>query len=104
MAAAERETKLYECEVKRGRVKDGGGYEPFWKTKNVAEALVDADTEFRCKDCFGAVKLFRSHKVGGPAAHVEHKSKQDSEYCPNGLHFGKATDGREPRSSEHPVL
>ena len=102
MATAERE-KIYECEVKRRRVKDGGGYEPFWKTKKVADALVDADTEFRCKDCFGAVKLFKSHKVGGPGAHVEHKSKQDSEYCPAGIYFRKATDGREPRRSENPV-
>jgi len=102
--AAERETKLYECEVKRRRVKEGGGYEPYWKIKKVADALDDADTEFRCKDCFGAVKLFRSHKVGGPAAHVEHKIKRDSEYCLNGLHFRKATDGREPRPSEQPVL
>ena len=39
MATAERETKLYEFEVKRRRVKVGGGYEPFWKTKKVAEAL-----------------------------------------------------------------
>ena len=101
--AAERETKLYECEVKRRRLKDGGGYEPFWKTKNVADALSDADTEFRCKDCGGEVKLFRTHKVGGPAPHAEHKSRQDSEYCPTGMHFKKATDGREPRRSEKPI-
>ncbi len=101
--AAERETKLYECEVKRRRLKDGGGYEPFWKTKNVGEALADADTEFRCKDCGGELKLFRTHKVGGPAPHAEHKSRQDSEYCPTGMHFKKATDGREPRRSENPV-
>ena len=30
--AVERE-KIYECEVKRRRVKAGGGYEPFWKVK-----------------------------------------------------------------------
>lgn len=102
--AAERETKLYECEVERRRVKAGGGYEPYWKVKKVADAVVDEDLKFRCKDCFGAVKLFKSHKAGGPGAHVEHKSKQDSEYCPNGLYFRKATDGREPRPSEHPVL
>ena len=52
MAVQERE-KMYECEVKRRRVKDGGGYEPFWKVKKVADALVDGDTEFRCKDCRG---------------------------------------------------
>ena len=104
MATAERETKLYECEVKRRRVKQGGGYEPFWKTKKVADALVDADTEFRCKDCAGAVKLHKSHKVDGPGPHAEHKSRQDSEYCPSGMYFQTATDGREPRPSEHAVL
>ena len=101
--AAERETKLYECEVKRRRVKATGGYEPFWKVKHVAEALVDADTEFRCKDCGGEVKLFRTHKAGGPTPHAEHKRREDSEYCPSGLHFKKASDGREPRPSSNPV-
>jgi hypothetical protein len=100
--AVERE-KIYECEVKRRRVKAGGGYEPFWKVKNLAEALVDADTEFRCKDCYGAIKLFRTHKTGGPAPHAEHKVRQDSEYCRAGMYFRKATDGREAKPSEHPV-
>ena len=100
-AEREREIKLYECEVKRRRVKAGGGYEPFWKVKTVAEALMDADTEFRCKECHGEVKLVRSTKTSG--AYAEHKKKADSEYCSAGLHFQKATDGREPRASEHPV-
>ena len=95
--------KIYECEVKRRRVKPGGGYEPFWKVKNVADALVDQDTEFRCKDCGGAVKLFKSHKVGGPPSHAAHKDKADSEYCAAGLYFRQATDGREPRPSANPV-
>ncbi len=43
--------KLYECEVKRRRVRVGGGYEPFWKVKTVADAILDGDTEFRCKEC-----------------------------------------------------
>ena len=100
--AVERE-KIYECEVKRRRVKEGGGYEPFWKVKNVATALTDSDTEFRCKDCFGEVKLLgRNNKVGGPA-YVEHKRPADSEYCASGMLFKKATDGREAKPSEHPV-
>ena len=53
--AVERE-KFYECEVKRRRVKATGGYEPFWKVKMIAEALDDNDTEFRCKNCGGAVE------------------------------------------------
>lgn len=101
-AAKDRE-KIYECEVKRRRVKAGGGYEPFWKTKELASALLDDDTEFRCKDCGGALKVFRTHKVGGPLAHAEHKDKEDSEYCATGLLFRQATDGREPRPSAHPV-
>ena len=95
--------KIYECEVKRRRVKVGGGYEPFWKVKNVAEALTDADTEFRCKDCGGALKLFKTHKADGPPSHVEHKDRADSEYCAAGIYFRQATDGREPRPSAHPV-
>lgn len=99
----EREIKLYECEVKRRRVKASGGYEPFWKIKPVADALVDADTEFRCKDCGGELKLFRTHKPGGPLPYAEHKRRVDSEYCPSGMYFQKATDGRGPRTSTHPV-
>jgi hypothetical protein len=89
--------------VKRRRVKLGGGYEPFWKVKQIAEALVDDDTEFRCKDCGGPVKLFRRHIENAPPPHIEHKLKSDSEYCRSGLHFLKATDGREPRLSQSPV-
>lgn len=94
---------IYECEVKRRRVKAGGGYEPFWKTKTVAEALIDEDTEYRCKDCGGAVKVFKVHGKNGQPAHAEHKLRSDSEYCIAGMYFRTATDGRLPRRSEHPV-
>jgi len=101
--AAERETKLYECEVKRRRVRAAGGYESFWKIKKVGDALIDDDSEFRCKDCFGEVKLYRNHKPGGPGPHAEHKRRVDSEYCVAGIYFRNAVDGREPRPSAHPV-
>ena len=100
--AVERE-KMYECEVRRRRVKAGGGYEPYWKVKSVAVALVDEDTEFRCKDCFGAVKILGRNGKSGAVAYVEHKLPADSEYCPSGMLFKKATDGREPKPSSHPV-
>ena len=103
-AAAKPEVeKIYECEVKRRRVAAKGGYEPFWKVKNVGEAVIDGDTEFRCKDCHGAIKLHKQRVQNGAAAYVAHTSKQDSEYCPAGLGFLSATDGREPRLSEAPV-
>jgi hypothetical protein len=103
MATAERE-KFTVCEVKRRRVRAAGGYEPFWKVKNVAEAIVDEDTEFRCKDCGGAVKLVRRRGTEGMVvAHIEHKLKNDSEYCLAGLGFLKSTDGRIARMSDAPV-
>jgi len=102
MASPDRE-KFYECEVKRRRVRAAGGYEPFWKIKAISEALIDEDTEFRCKDCGGAVKLFRRFVKNAPPPHLEHKLKTDSEHCRAGLHFLKATDGREARMSSAPV-
>jgi hypothetical protein len=102
MATTERE-KFYECEVKRRRVRAGGGYEPFWKVKPIAEALIDEDTEFRCKDCGGAVKVYRRYTVNAPPPHIEHKLKSDSEYCMAGMYFLKATDGRAARMSSAPV-
>jgi hypothetical protein len=96
--------KLYECEVKRRRVRaSGSGYEPFWKVKSLLDALVDGDTEFRCKDCHGAVKLHKRNLATGPAAHVAHKLRNDSEYCATGAYFLGATDGRAARLSGTPV-
>ena len=94
---------MFECEVRRRRVKASGGYESFWKIKNVAVALSDSDTDFRCKDCFGAVKLLGRNGKEGTVAYVEHKLPADAEFCPSGLLFKKATDGREPKPSAHPV-
>jgi hypothetical protein len=100
---SERE-KIYECEVKRRRQRASGkGYEPFWKIKSVQDAAEDGDTEFRCKDCHGAVKLHVRRTAGGAASHVEHKSKQDSEYCSASMCFQVATDGRVARLSGAPV-
>lgn len=98
MATPERE-KFFSCEVKRRRIRATGGYEPFWKIKDIAEALVDEDTEFRCKDCGGAVKLFRRYVKNAPPPHLEHKLKADSEHCLAGMGFLKATDGRTSRMS-----
>jgi hypothetical protein len=100
--AVERE-RFYECEVKRRRVRAAGGYEAFWKVKAIDVALEDNDTEFRCMNCGGAVKVFKRRSEEGPATHIEHKLKNDSEYCSNGLLFKKATDGRLARLSSTPV-
>ena len=102
-AITEKREKIYECEVKRRRRVEGGAFQPFWKLKPVQEAVDDEDKEFRCKDCHGAVKLYRRRIPTGPASHVEHLTREDSEYCVAGLHFRKAKDGREPRLSAVPV-
>lgn len=103
MAAVTEREKFYQVEVKRRRVRATGGYEPFWKIKGIDEALVDQDTEFRCKECGGPLKLIRRHTKDAPPPHMEHKLKTDQEHCSAGLHFLKATDGREHRQSASPV-
>ena len=100
--AVERE-KFYECEVKRRQLKAAGGDEPFWKVKTIADALIDNDTEFRCKFCGGPLKVFHRSGENAPPPHVEHKLRSDAEYCSAGLYFLKATDGREARMSQAPV-
>jgi hypothetical protein len=89
--------------VKRRRVRATGGYESFWKVKPITVALEDNDTEFRCMSCGGAVKVFKRRSEDGPATHIEHKLKNDSEYCAAGMYFLKATDGRLSRPSATPV-
>lgn len=102
-AAAVPEEKIYECEVKRKRVRAGGGYEPFWKTKTVAEALIDGDIEFRCKHCHGEVKLHKRAATQGGGSHVTHKSKSDSEHCCDAVRLLAAENGLELRVSSRPV-
>jgi hypothetical protein len=95
--------QIYECEVKRLHVLDGKK-QWRWVKKAVREAISEADAEVRCKDCHGAVKVHGKHVLHGPAPHVEHKSRQDSEYCPSGMYFRLARDGRQPKLSKNPVI
>jgi hypothetical protein len=94
--------KLYECEVKRRRVRASGGYEPFWKIKSVADAILDGDTEFRCKECHGELKLHKRHTPGA-VSHVEHKLKSDAQNCTVGARFHEATEGAASQLSSAPV-
>ena len=101
--AAESE-KIYECQVKRRRLKTGGGYEPFWKASNPSPRPSSTTTPSSSVPTAPA----RSSCIAitfpaRPPPHIAHKLKTDSEYCPSGLYFRKATDGRQPRLSEHPV-
>jgi hypothetical protein len=93
--------KIYSCEVKKLFVRDGERVWE-WVIAEVADAIRDEATQFRCKDCFGAVRLHGKHVENGPAPHVEHKSRQDSEYCPAGMYF-RRHPGRVPKLSSMPV-
>lgn len=102
-SAEEKREKIYECEVKRRRRTESGTFQPFWKLKTVQEAVEDEDTEFRCKDCHGRVKLHRRRMAAGMVSHVEHLTKEDSEYCAGSMFFLRATDGRVAKLSDVPV-
>lgn len=93
--------KIYSCQVKKLFVRDGEKVWD-WVIADVADAIRDEATQFRCKDCFGAVRLHGKHVEHGPAPHVEHQSRQDSEYCPAGMYF-RRHPGRVPRLSSMPV-
>lgn len=93
--------KIYECEVKKLFLRDGKKVCE-WVLMSVADAIRDGATEFRCKDCHGAVKPHGKHLAHGPAPHVEHKSRQDSEYCLAGFYF-RQHPGREARLPFSPV-
>ena len=84
--AVERE-RFYECEVKRRRVRATGGYEPFWKVKAIAVALEDNDTEFRCMNCGGAVKLFKRRSEDGPARTSSTSSRATPSTAPRACTF-----------------
>jgi len=97
---AEKE-KIYECEVKL-LFKPNGEKFTQWQVRSVADAIASGVSVFRCKDCKGAVKLHGRNVTHGPAPHVEHKSRADSEYCPAGMYF-RQNPGRVPRLSQNPV-
>ena len=93
--------KIYVCEVKK-LFRRGEQKQWEWVEMSVKKALEDGVTQFRCKDCHGAVRLHGKNVAHGPAPHIEHKSRQDSEYCPAGIYF-RQNPGREPRLSMSPV-
>jgi hypothetical protein len=93
--------KIYSCEVRKLFVR-AGEKRSEWVIVSVADAIRDSATHFRCKDCHGAVRLHGRNVQHGPAPHIEHRSRQDSEYCPAGMYF-RQHPGRVPRKSLMPV-
>lgn len=95
--------QIYECEVTPPFRTESGQRELRWTVKPVREVMEQELTEYRCKDCHGAVRLLGKHAAHGPAPHAIHRSRQDSEYCPSSYYF-KQNPGRKPRLSEDPVV
>jgi hypothetical protein len=93
--------KIYTCEVKKLFMRNGEKRRE-WVTSTVSNAIRDEVTEFRCEQCHGAVKKPTKRTANGPEPHVEHKLREDSEYCPAGYYF-QQNPGRIPRVSNSPV-
>jgi hypothetical protein len=94
--------EIYTVEVKR-KFKVDGGEVLRWVERPVSDVIPEKDTlKYRCKDCYGKVRLHSKNISHGPAPHAEHMSRQDSEYCPSGMYF-RENPGREPRLSLSPV-
>jgi hypothetical protein len=78
---------MYECEVKT-RFKVDNTEEWRWVVKPVSSISTSgALPNIRCKHCHGRVRVHKKQVDHGPADHVEHLSKQDSENCVGGSYF-----------------
>ncbi len=90
--------------MKRLRVRAAGGYEPFWKVKPITVALEDNDYRVPLQGLrWRAQKSVKRRTPEGPAAHIEHKLKSDSEYCASGLYLPQGhTTAASPEPSATP--
>jgi hypothetical protein len=59
-----------------------------WRWVKVPASLVGTAYEaIRCVYCHGAVRVHMQKVDHGAEAHVEHRSRQDSEHCQGGIYF-----------------
>jgi hypothetical protein len=94
----ERAGDMYECEVKALFMQDGSKVRR-WKKASVATLASGAQPDIRCMHCHGRVRVHKNKVAHGPADHVEHLSRADSEGCQAGSYY----DGRGHRMSANPV-
>ena len=78
--------KMYECEVKRP-FKPNGVLEWRWVKKTVSALVSGNYPDYRCMHCQGAVRVHKQQVDHGPADHVEHRRREDSENCLGGSYF-----------------
>ena len=84
--AEEREPLMVWCQQKKNRKVDGKKFLD-WFDAYVKDVPKESKPAVRCKYCHGAVRIHRQLVEHGPADHVEHLSRQDSERCQGGIHF-----------------
>lgn len=79
--------EMYECELKR-LFKQAGISSWRWVVVPVTSvASTPRDGGIRCRHCYGRVRVHKQHVPHGPADHVEHLRRRDSENCRGGHHF-----------------
>lgn len=76
--------QMYDCETRLLFMEDGVKV-PRWTSRGVS--TVSKDAPIRCKHCHGAVRIHRQQVDHGPADHVEHRERVDSENCLGGSYF-----------------
>lgn len=70
--------KLFKIEEKKERE---------WVEVDVSELISGSQVDIRCVHCHGRVRVYKQQVEHSPADHVEHMSRQDSEYCRGGQYF-----------------
>jgi hypothetical protein len=91
-------SQMYECEVKRPFKRNGVKTMEWTEVSVSSLGSTPVQGGIRCRHCHGAVRVHKQRVPNGPADHVEHLMRQDSENCRGGVHF-KGTH----RRSENPV-
>lgn len=81
---------MYDCERKarfldRSCPTDRSKRTFAWLPVKVVDVPDNGD--IRCRHCQGSVKIHRQQTPNGPADHVEHKTRTDSENCKGGFYF-----------------
>ena len=77
---------MRKCEQKKLFKRDGiRSYE--WSEATVVDIADGSSFKIRCLYCHGEVRIHRQQVEHGPADHVEHRSRRDSEGCKGGHYF-----------------
>jgi hypothetical protein len=89
--------QMYRCEWKRRFIVNGNN-EWRWVERAVDGLESGRDPDIRCMHCHGAVRVHVQQVPEGPADHVEHLRREDSENCVGGSYFKG-----EHRTSQFPI-